>query len=549
MYDNVPAEFQPSHGPEKIFANPDIDYVFNNSDLNFTRQTVGRSAEKGWADRLAVRSLSTDEEITYRELESRVNRFAGGLRELGIQEGDRIFCRFGESPEAIVTQLAAWQIGAIVSPSVLAEGAEEITDLVNDIEATCIVASSRDFEPVEEALPDCPSVSEIITTTADSGHRPFDEVMELGGAESGYADTSPHDAAMILYTGGTTGRPKGCIYTHASILNTADLNGGYGLGLEPGEAMFTPVPVGHGFGNQKKIFTPYRFGATVVLADSPSPPEMLEIIQEHGVNYFSAVPTIFRMMLDKCEPEEYNLSSLQLVAGAGGAFDESTYEEWVERTGIENTCNILGAVEAGGGVISSYRDGEKIAPTLSLGKAFAGYEAKILDIQDLDEEVGRNEPGRLAMRGPTVAPYWQNTHPDIEAKSREQTHNGWLLLDDVFTRDEDGFIHHQARLDDMITSGGRQISPVSVEETLNDHPAVRESAVIGKPDDTRGEIVKAYVVPTPATETSPNLIDELQTYCKEHMAKYKYPREIEFIQELPKTKVGKLDRKELRSGV
>lgn len=547
MFDNVPERFIPEDAPETLYANPDIDYALNRSDFNATRELLDRGiAENEWGDRTAIVSLGTGEELTYVELKSRVDRFAGALRDLGVEPGDRILWRFGEVPAAHVVQLAAWKVGAVSVSCAMPESAREIEYFINDTEARLVVCSGDDFGEVETALENTPSVENVVVRSDVEGYHSFEELLDTTDPDDEFAETGPLDASSIFYTGGTTGKPKGCIHAHAAEVAMADLEAGTGRATTADDVMFSAAPLGHAFGNGEKINFPIRHGARTVLAPGAGPTDWVDIVEEHDVSIFVGAPTMLRMMLQKTDLEERDLSSVRLVVMSGEMFDPQTFEEWRRVTGIENTCNVVGMSPMRHIFLTSYRDGEKVAPGLSVGKPYAGYEAKVVEIDDPDEELERGETGRLAIRGPTTITYWNNIHPDMPGRMGDDSNGPWALLDDAYYRDEDGWLHFETRLDNMIVTGGRQIAAPDVESVLNDHPAVAESAVVGKPDETRGELVKAFVVVEPEATPDADLVAELQDHCKSNMAKYKYPREIEFLSELPKDQVGKIQRAELR---
>ncbi|WP_255152108.1 acyl-CoA synthetase [Halorarius halobius] len=549
MYENVPQRFLPEQLPDLSFGHPDVDYVHNTEVLNATHELLERGIEEGgWGDRPVVRRHDHGDVVTYDELHDMVNRFAAALRELGVEPGDRVLWRFDEVIEAFVTAHAVWKVGGINVPSALAERGREMTFFVEDTEPRFLVATARDFEPAAQALDATDHVEEVIVDGADEvdgDHHEFHDLLETHEPFEGHADTAPLDVATIYYTGGTTGRPKGCVHSHATEVIGADTEGGDGRNYTTEDVFFTPAPLGHTWGCGEKMTLPLRFGASTVLADRPDPAGFLEIIEEHGVTIFAGAPTMLRMMMNHADVPGSDLSSLRLCIMAGEVLDPETADRWTEQSGIE-PFNGFGMTPLRIFVATSYRDSEPLADPPAIGRPHAGYEVKIVDIEDPTVEMGRDEPGRLAVRGPTGICYWNNAHPDMPERMDDDLHDGWSLVDDAFTMDEDGNLFFVSRLDNMIVSGGRQIAGPEVEEVLSEHAAVSEVAVVGAPDDERGEVVKAFVVPADGHDPGDDLVDDLQTYAKGEMAVYKYPRRIEFIDEMPKDDVGKIQRKELR---
>lgn len=537
MYSNVEEQFVPDTLPDLVFANEDIDYVHNTPVFNAAYELLDRGIdENGWDDRPAVVSLETGETVTYGELQSRVDRFAAALQSLGVEPGDRVLWRFPEVIEAYVTQLATWKVGAITVPSIMQERARELSYYLRDTEAAVVVSSPEDFDEVETALEDAPSVRDVIVAGDTDDHHAFDELLASHDPIEGYEPTAPLDIASIYYTGGTTGVPKGCIHSHAEEIAHFDIESGQGRATRPEDVVFCPVPMGHAFGNDER-HSPLRFGASVVLKRRPSPTEILEIIEAHGVTVFACIGTHLKLLMNRCTPTDYDLSTIRQFVCVGQAATPGTFERWHDLTGIE-PVNGFGMTPIRGYFATAARGGERIAPRFSLGKPYHGYELRLVDPSDHDRDVDRNEPGRPAIRGPIGIAYWQNIHPDMPGRQEEDVVDGWSFIDDMFRMDEDGYLWYLNRLDNMISSSGRQIAPGEVEDVLSQHELVESVAVLAKPHPERGEIVKAFVTTTePVGE---GFEAELQTYAKANMTPYKYPREVEVLEEIPTDNVGKI---------
>lgn len=550
MYENIPDRFVPDEGvPEQIFANPRINsYAYNRDKLNTTYELFERGFEMDdWGNQSALLSLDTDETVTYDDLRSMVDAFAGVFREIGVESGDRVCCRLGEKPEAVAAQFAIWKVGGVAVPCPLAARKKEISYYLSDTEASVLITDDRDIEEARAAAAEVSSVEEVIVDgVSKENERSMDTLLTETEDSSRYASTRPFDAASVFYTGGTTGKPKGCIHSHVAEVAITILECAEGRAIGADDTLFCPAPIGHSLGNGEMVNFPFRFGADVVLTHRPSPSQMVKIIEEQEVTIFVGSPTMLRMMLSQTTIEDYDLSSLRLVIVGGEMFDEETFDEWTERSGIE-PCNTVGMSQLRHWFISSYRNGEKVAPKLSVGQPYAGFEKKLVKIDNPEVEVeGPDTVGRLAIRGPTNINYWNNIHPDMPEVMNEYSVGDWGLADDAYQQDEEGYLYFETRLDNMITSAGRQISGPEVEDVLIRHDMVSEVAVVGSPDDVRGEIVKAFVVPNEGASPGENLITTLQGYVKGEMAPYKYPREIEFVDKLPKDEMGKLQRATLR---
>lgn len=547
MYDNVPERFVPDDPPEPIYAHPDIDYVRNTDQLNCAYQVLEKGIERhDWGNNVALSYVEEDRDITYSELLADVETAAGVLRDLGVAPGDRVFWRLGDRPAAIVTQLATWKIGGVSVPSVLQERARELEYFVNDVEPAVLVTETTGFDEVEEVLPECPSVEEVVVVDdgASGPHRPYEELAAASDPFTEYVRTDPTDVATIYYSGGTSpGRSTGGIYSHASQVVCYDVNGGLCRGYGADDVIFEAAPIGHARGNLFKTM-PFRFGGRTVLTHRPDPDAVLDILADHEVTVFTMVPTLGRMILSKGDPDAYDLSSIRLVVFSGERLDEDTYRRWDDLVDPE-PCNAVGGTPIGLLFMTSYRDGEKYLPGRNV-KPTIGFDMKLVDLEDPSREVGRNEIGQLALRGPADAAYWIHIHPDMpERMERDTLEDGWYLFDDAYSRDENGYFYFESRIDDLIQSGGRNISAIEVEEVLMDHELVDEVAVVGAPDDLRGQIVKAFIIaPTDADPTDDDKT-AIQEFAKDNMAPFKYPREIEFVTDLPKNKAGKLKRAEL----
>jgi 2-aminobenzoate-CoA ligase len=321
MFDNVSSEYVHDVRPQLTYPNDRIDYVYNTSTLNATEAILGSD---DWGERDAVVDLGAGESLTYDDLRARVDAFAGALRDLGVEPGDRVLWRFDESVTAQVVQLATWKVGGIAVPSVLQERSRELEYYLRDTEARVVVVTDEEFDHLESALESVSTVEEVVVAGSDArGHHSYDDMVSETEPSPSVEPTAPFDVASIYYTGGTTGRPKGCIYSHAREVAIADLEcGDMGRDLQPGDVVFSPAPMGHGFGNGEKINFPFRFGATVLLGNELGPAAMLECIQEYDVRVFAAVPTLLRMMLNQTDVANYDLSSLDLVFVAGETLDE-----------------------------------------------------------------------------------------------------------------------------------------------------------------------------------------------------------------------------------
>jgi len=355
--------------------------------------------------------------------------------------------------------------------------------------------------------------------------------------------TRPTDAASIFYTGGTTGHPKGCIHSHATEVIISDVMCGLVCEPNPKDVFLCLPPIGHAFGNGEKINFPLRFGASAVYKERPTPNETWDLLRRYKVSILAASPTSYRLMLDCFDPSYRGELNLKFVVASGEMLTKDVADKWNEKIGV-GIHNSVGMTPLRHIFIESVFKRVKVAPGNSVGKPLPGYEFKLID--DKGNKVRNGEVGRLAVRGLTGIVYWCNLHPQMPGKQKQDVVDGWNLLDDAYTQDEDGWLNFITRLDNMIVTAGRQVAAPEVEEVLATHPAVHQVAVVGVPDRIRGNVVKAFIELNPGYAKSDDLVTEIQGYAKDNMATYKYPRIIEFIDKMPRDAVGKIRRRLLR---
>ena len=539
MQEHIPQECLPGddEAPDFVHTVPEAHYL---PEVNVATELVDRHVAEGRGDNAVIHF--GDETITYAELQEQVNRLGNALLALGVGPGDRVLARFSNRPEAIVSCLAVQKIGAIALPSMKLLRAKELTHILNDAEATAVIVYDDLLDEIENALPDLETVEEVVVaerTGVEHDHHSYDELMAGASDELDAYETERDDLALMLYTSGTTGRPKGTFHTHRQLLATADTYARYCL--EPTEEdVFggnPPLPFAYGYG--ALVTFPLRFGASVSLVEDATPETLLAAIENHGITVFSSIPTAYNQILSKHPngPEEYDVSSLRVGASAGEPLTPTTYERFEEEYDMK-ILDGIGTTEMLHIFVSHRHDGD-IAPDAT-GFAVPGYECKVID-PDTGEELPRGEAGLLAVRGPTGMTYWNR--PDEQEKV---VRDGWSLPGDIFVHREDGRFEYKSRRDDLIISSGYNIPGPEVEAVLEEHESVEEVAVVGSPDESRGTIVKAFIVPGEGTDAGEELVDELQNHVKNTLAPYKYPREIEFVGELPRTETGKIQRIKLR---
>jgi 2-aminobenzoate-CoA ligase len=345
-------------------------------------------------------------------------------------------------------------------------------------------------------------------------------------------DTAADDVCIISFTSGTTGMPKGTMHFHRDVLAICDCFPRSTLQSQPDDVFIGTPPLAFTFGLGGLLLFPMRIGATAVLLEKLTPETLLQAIQEFRATVCFTAPTFYRQMAPLAA--KYDLSSLQKTVSAGEALPSATRDSWQKATGIAMIDGI-GATEMLHIFISAAGDQIRSGAT---GKPIPGYQACIMD--DDGKPVGAGTVGRLAVKGPTGCRYL------ADARQANYVKDGWNLTGDAYLMDADGYYWYQARTDDMIISAGYNIAGPEVEDALLKHAAVAECAVIGLPDEERGQIVKAFVVLKPGVEPDAGLTRELQDFVKQSIAPYKYPRAIEYRTSLPRTETGKLQRFRLR---
>jgi 2-aminobenzoate-CoA ligase len=548
VFGNVPRRFlpEPEHLPLLTFGAPALSYAWSPRPLNACAALLDDTVARLGPDRPALIAVTSSGQVTwtYGELLRRVARTAAGLAATGVRPGDRVLVRMPDVPETVAVQLAIWRVGGIVVPSSVQEAAGEVTFMANDTEAVAVVCSSAHAAELEKALPATPTVRHVIGWPESVAGGPTLDGIAAGRPE----DFEPHptrplDASGIYYTGGTTGLPKGCLHTHAAEVALADLNIA-ARGATENSVFLTHAPIGHAFGNGEKINFPLRAGGAVVLLDRPGPADMWAALTDFGVTTMAGAATMYRMMLADPPPHEVTQNlPLTSALSSGEVLDPPAQEKWAALMPVP-LRNAVGMTPMRHLFIDSNVGGAKAAPGLSVGAPLPGYEARLMGPDGGLAAPG--DPGRLAVRGPTGITYWINAHPGAVERSRQDVVDGWSLLDDAYLRDDDGWLWFHGRLDDMIVTGGRQVAPIEVERALSSHPGVAEVCVVPAPDPVRGQVVTAVVVVNETATAGDELAAQLQAHVKDAIASYKYPRRIEFVDQLPKDGVGKIQRRRLR---
>ncbi|WP_293811445.1 benzoate-CoA ligase family protein [uncultured Bosea sp.] len=498
--------------------------------LNCVAELLDRHLAEGRGDRTAV--IASDLHWSYAELADKVNRIANVLtRDLGLVSGNRVLLRAGNTPMMVAAYLAVIKAGGIAVATMPMLRAGELAYPLRKAKIALALCDHRLTAELEGAKAQVPGLARIVAFgSADSE---LDALM----AQPGYAhfeavDTARDDVCLIAFTSGTTGEPKGTMHFHQDMLAICDCYGARVLKASPEDRFTGSPPLAFTFGLGGLVLFPMRIGAAMVLPERAGPADLIDAIERHKVSVVFTAPTAYRAILDKLDGRD--IASLRICVSAGEALPKATFDAWQARTGMP-LLDGIGATEMLHIFIGAPR--EKIRPG-STGIPVPGYEAKIVDAEGRDVPDGT--PGRLAVRGPTGCRYL------ADARQANYIIDGWNITGDTYLRDADGYFWYQARSDDMIVSAGYNIAGPEVEACLLTHEVVAECGVVGAPCPDRGQIVKAYVVLREGITGDDVLVKVLQEHVKAGIAPYKYPRAIEFVEALPKTATGKLQRFALR---
>jgi benzoate-CoA ligase family protein len=498
---------------------------------------VDRNLEAGREDKVAI--YSGDDEVSYGELARRINRFGHALREeLGVQQEDRVLLVLDDTPSFPTAFFAAMRIGAVPVPVNTLVDADEYHFYVENSRARIVVADRKFYEKVRDALKGVEEpVGLVLANGREEGAHILEDLLESGDDELSPADTHKDDAAFWLYSSGSTGNPKGVVHLHHDIDYTCETYARHVLEIEESDRTFSTTKLFHAYGFGNGISFPYWAGAsTVLLAGKPTPEVVLETIKRFEPTLFFSAPTLYNAILNYPHAGDYELPSIRYGVSAAEALPAHVWRRWKETFGV-TILDGIGSTEMLHIFISNTPD--ELKPGSS-GKPVPGYEAKILDEEEYPVEEP-DEAGYLSVKGDSAAAYYWRNHE----KTKETMKGEWLFAGDWYRVDEDGFYWYEGRADDMIKVSGLWVSPVEVENTLGDHEAVVEVAAVGV--DVEGLTrIKAYVVLREDHEGSDELVEELQEWSKNNLKRYQYPHIVEFIEELPKTTTGKIQRFKLR---
>ena len=556
VHQRLPA---PEQMPALLFDAPELQFP---PQLNAVEELLDKAAQKGFADRPMLRS--DDRTLSYAQALGQVNRMAQVLvQDFGLLPGNRVLLRGGNSIALAMAWLAVVKAGLVAVATMPLLRAKELGDIIDKAQPVLALCDAKLLREQQLAQVQYPVLKTIVAFNVAppvaanpvrsepveglaKALTPLSPDGELASLEALAARKDGHftacataatDIALLAFTSGTTGKPKAAVHTHRDVMAACQTWPRHVLRATPDDIVMGSPPLAFTFGLGGMLVFPMWAGASVYFHGIPYTPEaMAELLFESGATICYTAPTFYRQMAPfmKALIAGRGAPALRICVSAGEGLPDATRQLWKDASGIEMLDGI-GATEMFHIFISSAPDQVRRG---AIGKVVPGYVARVVD--DSGAEVPRGTVGKLAVTGPTGCKYMD------DARQAAYVKGGWNHPGDAFIQDADGYFFYQARTDDMIITAGYNVGAPEVEDALLKHPAVAECGVIGKPDQQRGMIVKAFCVLKPGFAGDGAMVKALQDYVKASIAPYKYPREIEFLASLPKTETGKLQRFRLK---
>jgi 2-aminobenzoate-CoA ligase len=519
-----PPELQPAF----LFELPALQFP---AQLNCATELLDRRISEGQGDRLCIQAPG-GLRWTYADLQERANRIAHVLvQDMGLVPGNRVLLRAPNNPMLAACWFAVMKAGGIAVATMPLLRAKELKGIVAKGEVTHALCDAALADELQATLAECPQLTQVRTFN-DAGPAGLEAARALKSPQFLNVDTAADDTCLLAFTSGTTGIPKATMHFHRDVMAACVCWPPHVLRPTESDIFIGSPPLAFTFGLGGLLLFPMSVGASTVLLEKAGPPQLLEGIKDFGATVLFTAPTSYRTLAAR--GIDLRRTPLRKCVSAGEALPASTRTLWREATGIE-LIDGIGATELLHIFISA---DEAHARPGATGTVVPGYRAKVVD--DEMNEVSVGTVGKLAVQGPTGCRYL------ADERQKGYVQGGWNLTGDAYLMDADGYFHYQARTDDMIISAGYNIAAPEVEDALMAHPAVAEVGVTGVPDDERGQIVKAYVVLRPGQVASDEMVKTLQDFVKQTVAPYKYPRAIQFMEKLPRTQTGKLQRFKLR---
>ncbi len=506
--------------------------------LNAANVFVDENVQNGRGQNIAI--YYGDEILTYQDVLELVNKTGNSLKNIGVNTEERVMLMLLDSPEFVASFFGAIKIGAVPIPANTMLKANDYQYFLNDSGAKTLIVHDILLTEIEKIKDNLKYLKNIIVVgNAEGNYLSFNDLTMRESSDLDAAETSKDDAAFWLYSSGSTGSPKGIVHLNHDMLYCSDLYAKNVLGINEKDITFSAAKLFFAYGLGNSLYFPFRVGASAILyPEKPDPEKVFQIIERYKPTLFYNVPTLYAKMLQSMEKSvaKPDMESLRLCISAGEALPAELYNRWKNLTNLE-ILDGIGSTEALHIFISN-RQGE-VKPGSS-GRIVPGYEAKILDENGIEVKTG--EIGNLMIKGESNALYYWRKHD----KTKKTMIGEWLHTGDKYYKDAEDYFWHCGRSDDMMKVSGMWVSPVEIENILASHEAVLECAVVGGLDEDKLVKPKAYVVLKEGYEPSSELKKELQKFVLDRAAPYKHPRWIEFIDSLPRTATGKVQRFKLR---
>lgn len=512
--------------------------------FNFAADVVDRWAENPNKQALFwVDDKGNETKRTFKEISEQSKRVANVLRQSGVRQGDCVIIIMPRLIEWWESMVACIRMGAIISPGTIQLTAKDIEFRIKSADAVAVITDENNAAKVDEIADNCPSLKTKIVVGERDGWINYRSAIKAVSDDFPAVKTKGDDGALLFFTSGTTGYPKMTLHTHISYPYAHKVTGKYWLDLREDDLHWNLSDTGWGKAAWSSLFGPWHQGTCLFVHHEVgkfNPKRMLELLEKYPITTLCAAPTIYRMLVLE-DLSKYNFSTLRHCVGAGEPLNPEVIDHWKKHTGLTirdgygQTETVL--------VLANFpclevRQG-------SMGKPTPGFKVAIID--DTGKELPPGKEGDIAIQIEPEQPaglfkeYWKDPLKTLSTRRGQ-----WYVTGDRGVKDEDGYFWFVGRADDVILTAGYRVGPFEVESALIEHPAVAEAAVVASPDELRGEIVKAFVVLSEGHDPSVELIQELKDHVKKTTAPYKYPREIEFLDSLPKTVSGKIRRVQLR---
>ena len=501
-------------------------------EYNAAVDLIERNLKAGRADKLAFRDGRAG--LTYGALAERVDRCANALRTLGLEPEQRVLLIMLDTVDFPVAFLGAIKAGIVPVPANTLLTTPEYAFMLRDSRARALIVSDALYDKVAGVIADQPALRHVVVSGGEPrGHPRFGDLLAKAEPRATPASTSADDVCFWLYSSGSTGAPKGVVHLHAHLILTAELYAKPILGIRESDTVYSAAKLFFAYGLGNALTFPMAVGASsVLLPERPTPASVSRILKAERPTIFYGVPTLYAALLASSDLPKREELALRRCVSAGEALPEEIGRRWSERVGVE-ILDGIGSTEMLHIFLSNSPGDVRYGTT---GKPVPGYELRL--VGDDGSAVPVGEIGELQISGPTSAPFYWNQRE----RSRATFLGPWTRSGDKYLRDADGYYVYCGRTDDMLKVGGIYVSPFEVEAALMTHEAVLEAAVIGDADEQKLIKPRAYVVVKPGVRPEPALAEALQAHVKSKLAPYKYPRWIEFADELPKTATGKIQR-------